>query len=147
MGNTTNYSPLIERAVEECLQCLRWCSACGDEGLTHDPSSMATSIRLCHECAPVCGVCAALLSGNSRFGLSVLRCLCGNLRSLRFGVRKTHTRRDDAEVCRGLRSLCHGVPGGCQGWTNSKGRVESCKPWRALTGRLLVRTVPSGMTP
>jgi hypothetical protein len=60
-------NPLADRATEACLQCVHWCSACVDEGLTHDPASMAASIRLCHECEPVCGVCATLLSGNSQF--------------------------------------------------------------------------------
>jgi hypothetical protein len=73
MTNTTASKPLIERAIEECLQCLRWCSACVDEGLADNPAMMAASIRLCHECAPVCGVCATLLSGNSRFAPQ----LCG----------------------------------------------------------------------
>jgi hypothetical protein len=67
MAMITASNPTIDRAIEECLQCLRWCSACVDEGLTHDPSTMAESIRLCHECAPICGDCAILLSGNSRF--------------------------------------------------------------------------------
>jgi hypothetical protein len=69
----TASNPTIERAIEECLQCLRWCSACVDEGLTADPSMMAESVRLCHECAPLCGVCATLLAGNSRFAHQ----LCG----------------------------------------------------------------------
>jgi hypothetical protein len=66
MANTTVSNPLLERAIEACLQCLHWCSACVDEGL-NDPSKMAASIRLCHECGPVCGVCASMLSSNSRF--------------------------------------------------------------------------------
>lgn len=73
MAMITASNPTIDRAIEECLQCLRWCSACVDEGLTHDPSTMAESIRLCHECAPICGDCAILLSGNSRFAHQ----LCG----------------------------------------------------------------------
>jgi uncharacterized protein DUF326 len=73
MANATASNPLIERAIEDCLQCVRWCSACVDEALVDDPSMMAASIRLCHECAPVCGVCATLLSGNSRFAHQ----LCG----------------------------------------------------------------------
>jgi hypothetical protein len=73
MSNTTSSNQLVERAIEACLECLRWCSACVDEGLTDDPSTMEASIRLCHECAPVCGVCTTLLSGNSRFAHE----LCG----------------------------------------------------------------------
>src|SRR5215469_5800629 len=60
-------NPAIERCIEECLQCVRWCSTCVEESLTHDPSTMAECIRLCHECTPVCGACVTLLSGNSRF--------------------------------------------------------------------------------
>ena len=73
MPNATVSNPLIDGAIEACLQCLHWCSACVDEALRVDPSLMAESIRLCHECAPVCGVCVALLSGNSRFAHQ----LCG----------------------------------------------------------------------
>jgi hypothetical protein len=69
---TTASNTLVERAIETCLQCLHWCSACVDEGL-NDPSMMAASIRLCHECAPVCSVCASLLSSNSLFAHE----LCG----------------------------------------------------------------------
>src|SRR5437899_4881462 len=58
---------VIEQCIEECLQCMRWCSACVEEGLTHDPSTMAECIRRCHECAPICGACVILLTGNSRF--------------------------------------------------------------------------------
>jgi hypothetical protein len=67
MAMPTVSRPTIDRAIEECLQSLRWCSACVDEGLTHDLSKMAESVRLCHECGPICGVCATLLSQNSRF--------------------------------------------------------------------------------
>src|ERR1700758_4937693 len=56
----------IEQCIEECLQCVRWCSACVEESLTHDPSAMAECIRLCHECAPICSACVTLLAGNSR---------------------------------------------------------------------------------
>jgi hypothetical protein len=63
---------LVESAIEACLQCLRWCSACVDQGL-NDPSRMEASIRLCHECGQVCSVCASLLASNSRFAHE----LCG----------------------------------------------------------------------
>jgi len=68
MATTTSSNPIVERCIEDCLECVHWCSACVDESLTHDPAKMAKSIRLCHECAPVCSACAILLSGNSRFG-------------------------------------------------------------------------------
>jgi len=28
---------VVERCIEECLQCLRWCSQCRAESLTQDP--------------------------------------------------------------------------------------------------------------
>ena len=46
MATTTAPNPIIERAIEDCLQCLHWCSACVDAALTCDPSAMAGSIRL-----------------------------------------------------------------------------------------------------
>jgi len=67
MATTTTPNPIVERCIEDCLQCLRWCSACVDEGLTNDPETMAQCIRLCHECTPVCEACVILLSGNSAF--------------------------------------------------------------------------------
>jgi hypothetical protein len=67
MVNTIESNPLIGRGIEECLECVRWCSACVDAGLAADPAMMAASIRLCHECAPMCGLCARLLSANSQF--------------------------------------------------------------------------------
>lgn len=73
MANMTASNRLVETAIEACLQCLHWCSACVDDGLTNNPSMMSASVRLCHECAPVCGVSAALLSGNSQFAHQ----LCG----------------------------------------------------------------------
>lgn len=72
MTAATSSNPIVDRAIEECLQCLRWCSACVDESLA-DPSKMAESIRLCHECGPACGLCATLLSEHSRFAHQ----LCG----------------------------------------------------------------------
>ena len=67
MTTTTTPNPIVDRAIEDCLQCLHWCSACIDAGLTNDPLAMAGSIRLCGECAPVCGLTARLLSSNSQF--------------------------------------------------------------------------------
>jgi hypothetical protein len=81
MTNMTATDPLVDRAIEACLQCLRWCSACVDEGL-NDPSKMAASIRLCHECAPVCSVCASLLSSNSKFAhelCAICADICGSV--------------------------------------------------------------------
>jgi hypothetical protein len=67
MATVTASNPTIERCIEECLHCVRWCSTCVQESLTHDPAKMADCILLCHECAPICGVCVTLLAGNSRF--------------------------------------------------------------------------------
>src|SRR6266852_5209420 len=117
MTMTTASNPTIERAIEECLQCLRWCSACVDEGLTHDPSTMAESIRLCHECAPVCGVCATFLSENSRFAHQ----LCG--------------------VCADVCDACAAECGKHNHVETMKGCVEDSKLSNGLAGRIRVRAV------
>ena len=111
MANTTASNPLIERAIEACLQCVHWCSACVDEGL-NDPSKMAASIRLCHECAPVCGVCASLLSSNSRFAHE----LCGVCAEIceacaaECGQHKhVETMRKCAEACTRCATACREV--------------------------------------
>src|SRR6202035_3325889 len=57
----------VERCIEECLQCLRWCSECRDESLTEDPVMMKECIRLCGECLELCRTCVALLAGSSPF--------------------------------------------------------------------------------
>jgi hypothetical protein len=31
---------IVERCIEDCLQCLRWCSQCREESLTEDPVMM-----------------------------------------------------------------------------------------------------------
>jgi hypothetical protein len=73
MAMTTVSNPTIEQAIQECLECLRWCSAYVDEVLTHDPSRMA--IRLCHECAPS--------AKNTRIAK-----LCGNTPRRAFAVQR-----------------------------------------------------------
>lgn len=55
MAISTVSNPSIERCIEECLLCVRQCSACVEGSLTHDPAAMAECIWLCHECVPVCG--------------------------------------------------------------------------------------------
>src|SRR5215471_7929911 len=57
----------IERCIEECLQCLRWCSQCRAESLNEDPIMMRECIRLCNECLELCRTCVALLTGSSGF--------------------------------------------------------------------------------
>ncbi len=112
MAVTTASNPTVERAIEDCLQCLRWCSACVDEGLTHDPSSMAESIRLCHECAPVCYVCVTLLSGNSVFAhelCSVCADICDACATECGKHSHVETMRKSAEACRRCAKACRDV--------------------------------------
>ena len=58
---------VVERCIEECLQCLHWCSECRDESLAQDPAMMRESIRLCGECSELCRTCVPLLTGRSQF--------------------------------------------------------------------------------
>ena len=112
MANTTDSNSLVGRAIEDCLQCLRWCSACVDEGLTDDPSLMAASIRLCHECAPVCRVCATLLSSNSRFAhqlCGVCADICEACASECGQHKHVETMRRCAEACRSCATSCRDV--------------------------------------
>ena len=111
MANTTVSNPLVERAIEACLQCLHWCSACVDEGL-NDPSKMAASIRLCHECAPVCGVCASLLSSNSRFAhelCAVCADICEACAAECGKHKHVETMRKSAEACTRCATACREV--------------------------------------
>src|SRR5215469_16915451 len=50
----------VERCIEECLQCLRWCAQCRAESLNDDPVMMRDCIRLCNECLELCRTCVAL---------------------------------------------------------------------------------------
>jgi Domain of Unknown Function (DUF326) len=112
MTHTTAPAPLVEHAIEACLQCVRWCSACVDEGLTHDPSLMAASIRLCHECAPVCGVCTTLLSGNSQFAhqlCSVCADICDTCGAECGQHKHIDTMRKCAEACIRCATACREV--------------------------------------
>jgi Domain of Unknown Function (DUF326) len=112
MAMITASNPTIDRAIEECLQCLRWCSACVDEGLTHDPSTMTESIRLCHECAPICGDCAILLSGNSRFAhqlCGVCADICDACADECGKHNHVETMRKCAEACRRCAKACREV--------------------------------------
>lgn len=60
-------NPVVERCIDDCLQCLRWCSECRDESLTMDPETMRECIRLCVECPELCQTCVVLLTGSSPF--------------------------------------------------------------------------------
>src|SRR5205823_13643510 len=100
MANTAP-NTLIDRAIEACLQCLHWCSACVDEAL-NDPSRMAGSISLCHECAPVCSVWASLLSSNSQFAhelCSVCADICEACAAESGQHKHVETMRRCAETC------------------------------------------------
>jgi len=57
----------VERCIEECLQCSRWCAQCRAESLDQDPSMMRDCIRLCNECLELCRTCVTLLTGSSGF--------------------------------------------------------------------------------
>jgi Domain of Unknown Function (DUF326) len=112
MATTTASNPTIERCIEECLQCLRWCSACVEESLTHDPSMMAECIRLCHECTPVCGACVTLLSGNSRFEYqlcAVCADICDACAAECGKYSDVATMRKCAEACRRCAEACREV--------------------------------------
>ena len=105
-------SPSVERAIEDCLQCLHWCSACIDAALTSDPSTMAGSIRLCQECAPVCGLTARLLSSNSQFAQQLCAFCAGVCDDCAVECGKhTHieTMRKSAEACRRCAKSCREV--------------------------------------
>lgn len=52
----------LNRAAQAAADCALACSACADSDLGRDPSVMATSIRLCMDCADVCSVTAKMLS-------------------------------------------------------------------------------------
>jgi hypothetical protein len=112
MATTTAPNPIIERAIEDCLQCLHWCSACVDAALTSDPSAMAGSIRTCHECAPVCGLTASLLSSNSLFARQ-LCALCAEICDTCAAECEKHTHvetmRKSAEACRRCAKACREV--------------------------------------
>ena len=112
MATTTASNPTIERCIEECLQCVRWCSACVEESLTHDPSTMAECIRLCHECAPVCNVCVTLLAGNSQFEYqlcAVCADVCDACAAECGKYTTMDTMRRCAEACRRCAKTCREV--------------------------------------
>ena len=112
MAMTSVSNPTIEQAIQECFECVRWCSACVDEGLTHNPSRMAGSIRLCHECAPICGICATLLSVNSVFAhqlCGVCADICDACATECEKHTDSETMRKSAEACRRCAKTCREV--------------------------------------
>src|SRR5260370_35671598 len=68
----------IERCIEECLQCLRWCAQCRAESLEQDPIMMRECFRLCNECLELCRTSVALLTGGSGFAQRVCS-ICSEL--------------------------------------------------------------------
>ena len=112
MATITTSNPIVERCIEDCLQCLRWCSACIDESLTNDPAKMAECIRLCHECTPVCNACVILLSGNSRFAhqlCGVCADVCEACAAECGKYKDMETMRKCAEACRRCAKSCREV--------------------------------------
>lgn len=101
----------VERCIEECLQCLRWCSQCRDESLTEDPVMMRECIRLCGECLELCRTCVALLTGSSRFADRI----CGvcaetcEACAIECGKYEGETMRKCAEACRRCAVTCREV--------------------------------------
>jgi hypothetical protein len=100
----------VERCIEECLQCLRWCAQCRAESLNEDPVMMRDCIRLCNECLELCRTCVALLTGSSDVRSPGVRYLFGSMQSLCIRVRKIRWRNDE-EVCSSVPSMCGHVRG------------------------------------
>jgi len=98
----------VERCIEECLQCSRWCSQCRAESLNEDPIMMRDCIRLCNECLELCRTCVALLTGSSEFAHRVCRIcseLCTECAS-ECGKYDGETMRNCAQACRQCAATC-----------------------------------------
>lgn len=98
----------IERCIEECLQCLRWCSQCRSESLDQDPIMMKDCIRLCNECLELCRTCVALLTGGSEFAQQVCS-LCSQLCTAcaaECGKYQGATMTECAQACRQCAATC-----------------------------------------
>jgi hypothetical protein len=98
----------VERCIEECLQCLRWCSQNRDESLTRDAIMMRDSIRLCNECLELCRTCVALLTGSSAFAHRVCG-ICSELCTAcaaECGKHEGETMRKCAQACRRCAATC-----------------------------------------
>src|ERR1700746_3062929 len=92
----------VERCIEECLQCLRWCAQCRAESLNEDPVMMRDCIRLCNECLELCRTCVALLTGSSEFAHRVCG-ICSDLCracASECGKYDGETMRKCAQACR-----------------------------------------------
>ena len=101
----------VERCIEECLQCLRWCAQCRAESLDQDPIIMRDCIRLCNECLDLCRTCVALLTGSSEFADRVCS-ICSELCTAcaaECGKHEGETMRKCAQACRQCASTCADV--------------------------------------
>lgn len=109
---TAASNPVIERCIEDCLQCVRWCSNSIQVALTHDPATMAECIRRCHECVPVCSACVTLLTGNSSFEYelcAVCADLCDACAAECGKYTSMEAMRRSAEACRKCAKTCREV--------------------------------------
>jgi len=98
----------IERCIEECLQCSRWCAQCRAESLDQDPTMMKDCIRLCNECLEVCRTCVTLLTGSSGYAHRVCS-ICSELCSAcaaECGKSEGETMRKCAQACRQCAATC-----------------------------------------
>jgi len=104
----TTSNQTVERCIEECLQCLRWCSQCRNESLTQDPIMMRDCIRLCNECLELCRTCVTLLTGSSQFSYRVCG-ICAELCTAcaaDCGKYEGETMRKCAQACRRCAATC-----------------------------------------
>src|SRR5215469_3065358 len=104
----------VERCIEECLQCLRWCSQSRAESLNEDPIMMRDCIRLCNECLELCRTCVALLTGSSAFAhrlCGICSELCAACAS-ECGKYDGETIRKCAQACRQCAATCAEVAQG-----------------------------------
>ena len=98
----------VERCIEECLQCSRWCAQCRAESLDQDPIMMRDCIRLCNECLELCRTCVTLLTGSSGFAHRVCS-ICSELCSAcaaECGKSEGETMRKCAQACRQSAATC-----------------------------------------
>ncbi len=105
----------VERCIDECLQCMRWCEMCVEECLTTDPAKMAECIRLCHECPSPCGSCVTLLAGQSRYAhqqCGVCADICNACAAECENFSDLDTMRKCAEACRRCARTCGEIASG-----------------------------------
>lgn len=101
-------NPTVERCIEQCLQCSRWCAQCRAEFLNEDPMMMRDCIRLCNECLELCLTCVALLTGDSEFAHRVCK-ICSELCTAcaaECGKHEGETMRECAQACRQCAATC-----------------------------------------